>query len=79
MRVLVLVLLAVVAIWLIRRTWRRMESSREAPPPAGTGELVACTHCGVLLPRAEARGTGEQLYCSDEHARLGPRGPAEGR
>jgi len=28
------------------------------------------------LPRAEARAAGEALYCSEEHARLGPtRGP----
>ena len=79
MRALVLVLLAVVAFWLIRRAWRRMEAKGDAAPPAGAGELVACAHCGLNLPRAEARGAGEQLYCSDEHARLGPRGPAERR
>jgi hypothetical protein len=35
---------------------------------------VRCVQCGVLLPRAEARMAAGALYCSDEHARLGPLG-----
>ena len=69
-RLLVLVLLVVLAVWLIRRALRASGEKRAAP---GTpDELVRCAHCGVLLPRAEARGAGAGLYCSDEHARLGP-------
>jgi uncharacterized protein len=37
------------------------------------GELVRCAHCGLHLPRAEAREAAGALYCSDEHARLGRR------
>jgi uncharacterized protein len=69
---LLLVALAVLAlVWLLRRALR----ARQAPPGAAgaPGELVACAHCGVNLPRAEARGAGDGLYCSEEHARLGPR------
>ena len=40
---------------------------------AAGGELVRCAHCGVNLPRGEARGAGAEVYCSDEHARLGKR------
>jgi len=43
----------------------------DAGPPAG--ELVSCAHCGVHLPRAEARTAGGRHYCSEEHWRLGPR------
>jgi len=43
----------------------------ERKPPVH-GDLVSCAHCGVHLPRSEARTAGERLYCSDEHARLGP-------
>jgi uncharacterized protein len=75
---LILLALAVLAlVWLARRALR----SRQAPPdtPAAPAELVACAHCGVLLPRAEARAPGAAdaglHYCSDEHARLGPRRP----
>jgi uncharacterized protein len=71
-RVLVLILLVVAAVWLVRRALRRA-----APPPHTAGsqkseELVRCAQCGVLLPRAEARMAAGALYCSDEHAKLGP-------
>jgi len=69
---LILVALAVlVLVWLVRRALR----ARGGPVPPPPAELVHCAHCGVLLPRAEARGDGGLLYCSEEHARLGPRRP----
>jgi len=67
MRFVVLVILVVAVVWLARR---------EAPPAdaaATPGELVSCAQCGVHLPHAEARLAGDRVYCSDEHARLGPR------
>jgi len=74
MRVLVLILLAVIAFWLIRRALRRAALKNSAAPPAAVeGELVSCAQCGMHLPRAEARLAGDRVYCSDEHARLGPR------
>ena len=76
-RFVIIVLLVVVGIWLLRRAllrggWRKPSQSAEAPPPAKAGELVSCAHCGTHLPLAEARAVGDRLYCSDEHARLGP-------
>lgn len=72
-RLLVLVVLAVLAVWLVRRALR---GAAPRPPQAGAppaqGELVRCAHCGVHLPLAEARAQGDRLYCSEEHARLGP-------
>jgi len=70
-RLILLALALLVLVWLVRRALR--SRSRPAPPPPA--ELVHCAHCGVLLPRAEARGDGGLLYCSEEHARLGPRRP----
>jgi uncharacterized protein len=67
-RLLVLVVLVVLAVWLVRRALRK------ANPPVKSqweGELVKCAHCGVHLPRGEAREARGALYCSDEHARLG--------
>jgi uncharacterized protein len=71
MRLIVLVLLVVLAVWLIRRALR-------GPAPGKTSQvkeadLVRCAHCGVHLPRSEARETQGLLYCSEEHARLGRR------
>jgi len=41
-------------------------------PSAVSDELVRCAQCGLLLPRAEARQSEGTIYCSEEHARLGP-------
>jgi uncharacterized protein len=72
-RFLVIVVLVVAAIWLLRRALRAPGVPGTNPPQAGeAGELVRCARCGVHLPRAEARMQGERLYCSEEHARLGP-------
>ena len=73
-RFLVLVLLVIAAVWLVKRalaSGRRAEAE-VARKPAVEGDLVSCARCGVHLPRAEARSAGERLYCSEEHARLGP-------
>jgi len=69
-RLLVLVLLVVAAVWLIRRALRAPTQGSDAPKKAE--ELVRCAHCGVHLPRAEARAAAGALYCTEEHARLGP-------
>ena len=69
-RLLVLVLLVVAAVWLIRRALRAPAKSTDVPKK--TEELVGCANCGVLLPRAEARTAAGALYCTEEHARLGP-------
>lgn len=66
-RLILLALAVLVLVWLVQRALR---ARRESPPPA---QLVECAHCGVLVPRAEARGSEGRRYCSEEHARLGPR------
>ena len=76
-RLVVLVVLAVLAVWLIRRALlgaARTPQQGAAPPAESKaqGDLVKCAHCGTHLPLAEARALGDRLYCSDEHARLGP-------
>lgn len=70
-RLILLALAVLVLVWLLRRALR----SRGGPLPPPPAELVSCAHCGVLLPRAEARGDAGLHYCSEEHARLGPRRP----
>ena len=81
-RLLVLVVLAVLAVWLIRRAMLHGSRARDGQAQGGgpsapaegkaQGDLVKCAHCGTHLPLAEARAIGDRLYCSDEHARLGP-------
>jgi uncharacterized protein len=71
-RLLVLLLLVVAAVWLIRRALRAPGERERTGVPKSAGELVRCAHCAVLLPRAEARAADGALYCTEEHARLGP-------
>ena len=78
-RVFILIVLVLVAVWLVRRALARLnepEAGAKKDGAAVRDELVRCAHCGLLLPRAEARQSAGALYCSEEHARLGPtRGP----
>jgi uncharacterized protein len=76
MRYVLLVLIVVVAIWLIRRALAHASRAKQGDGQAGKpplqGDLVKCAHCGTHLPLPEARAVGDRVYCSDEHARLGP-------
>ena len=71
-RLLILILLIVLAAWLVRRALRRAAPRADVPAAQTSDELVRCVQCGVLLPRAEARMSAGAIYCSEEHARLGP-------
>ncbi len=72
MRLLVLILVVVLAVWLIRRAFRVPDRRDVSRKPPIEGDLVSCARCGLNLPRTEAREAGGALFCSDEHARLGP-------
>lgn len=71
-RLVVLIVLVVLAVWLVRRALRSPPGGGESPA-LREGELVACAHCGLHLPRGEAREAAGKLYCSEEHAMLGRR------
>jgi len=77
-KLLVLIALAAIAVWLLKRALRRSE--KEVPQQkAVEGDLVACARCGLNLPRDEARKIGADLYCSEEHAHLGRKDINSGR
>ncbi len=49
-------------------------SARTARDPQAPQVMLACAHCGVHLPQAEARmDAAGHAYCSDAHRLLGPR------
>ena len=79
-----LLLLAVIAIgfWMLNK---RLRGPASPPPAAGPAKkrasqapaaMVACAHCGLHLPAADAVREGEHPYCSEAHRRLGPRADA---
>jgi len=70
-KLLTLVVLVVVAVWLIRKAFRAVNPPDAAQNKPIQQDLVRCARCGVHLPRSEARLADGQLYCSEEHARLG--------
>ncbi len=73
-RLILIGIAVVILVWLLRRALAGRGAAR---PPAQAGEakgdLVSCAHCGVNLPKAEARSAGGRHYCSEEHWRLGPK------
>ena len=73
MRLIVFIALALVAVLLLKRWLARFTGEDEAPGAANEarGDLVSCARCGLHLPRSEARESGGDLYCGEEHARLG--------
>jgi uncharacterized protein len=74
-KLLILVAAVVAIVWLLRRALAGPRKA-DAPPQAPgepKGDLVSCAHCGVNLPKAEARSAGGLHYCSEEHWRRGPK------
>ncbi|MGH8687980.1 MAG: PP0621 family protein [Burkholderiales bacterium] len=72
-RLILLAAAIAVFVWLVRRA--SQERAGKGVPPDAPADLVACAHCGVLVPRSEARSAAGAHYCSEAHARLGPRRP----
>ncbi|MCL2635187.1 MAG: hypothetical protein FWD50_00965 [Betaproteobacteria bacterium] len=65
-------LLLLALFGLIWWAWQK----RSTPPPAARPEppaerMVACAHCGLLLPESDSIGDGERHYCSEAHRRAG--------
>jgi uncharacterized protein len=73
MRLIVLIVLVVLAVWLVRRALRGPAPAQTKPAKEQPGELIRCAHCGLHLPRAEARQAQGALFCSEDHARRGTR------
>ena len=72
-------LLMLVVLGLAYALWRSKRRAAMPPPPPrppvptpSAQPMVACAHCGVHIPQAEALMMGSQAYCSAEHRRMGP-------
>ena len=78
---LVLLVVLVVAWMLLRRRdpppGRPKDGPQDGAKTAATGapqQMLACAHCGVHLPQAEAQmDAAGRPFCSDAHRLAGPR------
>ncbi|MBE0623047.1 MAG: hypothetical protein IH605_20855 [Burkholderiales bacterium] len=69
MNKLLLLILVILAVWWLAKGFRRKDAARNASE-AVAEQMVACSHCGVNLPRSEAIGEGGRYFCCAEHRRL---------
>lgn len=79
MKFLLLVVVIVAAVWWLKRAGRRVPppprpdaTARDGQPARGApgaAEMVACAHCGLHVPRAEALPGPGGSFCSDAHRR----------
>lgn len=71
----ILLLLAIgFVIWLLFRNFFKAQvKDASAPGPADIEDMVACTRCGVNMPRSESVTSGSEVTCRDpascKHAR----------
>lgn len=75
MQKLLLFILLLVGIYFLRRALaaKSRGGADKAQAPAPDGEsMLACSRCGVLVPRSEGVSESGHFYCGAEHARLGP-------
>ena len=80
LKILLVLLVVGIGVWSL--VSRLRGPRRDADSAAGSGTkppaghlpvaTVACAHCGLHLPAADAVPEGARLYCSDAHRRLGP-------
>ena len=87
MKYLLLLVVVAIGVWMLTAK-SRVNRRRDVPGAPGAGAapnprnkptapqvMLSCAHCGVHLPQADALGSGERVYCSEPHRRLGP-GPS---
>ncbi|WP_018864753.1 MULTISPECIES: PP0621 family protein [Thioalkalivibrio] len=75
---LLLLIVAIVAIFLAVRTLVRSTGARKKPVSRDArperlkegGAVIRCAFCGVHVPEAEAYRDGDRLYCSPQHAQV---------
>jgi uncharacterized protein len=80
MKYLLVLIVVVLGLWLLLRQRggaRPSAPPAAAKPPAGTAgpaAMVACAHCDLRLPQAEAQFDAQgRPFCSDAHRLAGPR------
>ena len=75
-RILLLLVIGFVIYLLFRGFFRSLQKGDDDPPSARPGEaedMVACSLCGVNMPRSESKEEGGRITCRDPQACKQPR------
>jgi uncharacterized protein len=65
---LIFLIVIVVAIVLLVRSYRKKVAQQDQPPIQSAAEdMVRCAHCGVHLPKSESILSEENYFCSAAH------------
>ncbi len=67
---LIFLVLAVVVVWAVLKSYSKPRSRGAAPRTPAPEDMVRCAQCGVHLPRSESHASGEKFFCSEDHLRL---------
>lgn len=67
MKYLIVLLVILVVVWLARSGSKRVTRARPKPPLPPREDMVACSQCGLHLPRSEALPGRGGVFCSEAH------------
>lgn len=77
MKYLLVLVVVMVGVWMLLRSRGRERDEappRRKDPRKAPADMVACAHCDLRLPRAEALFDAQgRPFCDAEHRRAGPR------
>lgn len=64
---LIFILLAILVVYLLLKSYRRQLPKQDTS--AATEDMVRCAQCGVHLPKSESILASGNFYCCDAHRR----------
>lgn len=68
MKFVLLLAVVLLVLWLVRGARRAVPKEEPPPSPVAPREdMVACSHCGLHLPRSDAVAGDGALFCSEAH------------
>jgi uncharacterized protein len=68
-KIILVVLGLLLVYWILKSYRRRVDRSAGETPPTTGENMVQCARCGVHLPRSESLTTQGRYYCSLDHQR----------
>ncbi len=68
-KIILVVLGLLLVYWILKSYRRRVDRRGDHAPPATAENMVQCARCGVHLPRSESITAQGRFYCSPEHQR----------